>query len=102
MTQAKEAAPDVLVAKAFTTFVFTPLTAEAKQWIEANVQSEPWQWLGASLVVETRLRLRLQYLSPRYRPRSHGSANSPRRCRLRPRTPSKATPARHVARITDS
>jgi hypothetical protein len=54
MTQAKEAPPDVLVANAFTTFVFTPLTARAKQWVEANVQSEPWQWLGASRVVETR------------------------------------------------
>jgi hypothetical protein len=45
---------DVLVANAFTTFVFTPMTARAKEWIEEQVQSEPWQWLGASLVVETR------------------------------------------------
>ena len=54
MTQAKVAPPDVLVANAFTTFVFTPLTTRAKQLVEENVQSEPWQWLGASLVVETR------------------------------------------------
>jgi hypothetical protein len=47
-------APDVLVANAFTTFVFTPLTSRGKRWIAQNVQSEPWQWLGASLVVETR------------------------------------------------
>ena len=45
---------DVLVANAFTTFVFTPMTARAKKWIEEQVQSESWQWLGASLVVETR------------------------------------------------
>jgi len=47
--------PDVLVASAFTTFVFSPITARAKQWVDENVQSEPWQWLGNSLVVETRL-----------------------------------------------
>ena len=47
-------APDVLVANAFTTFVFTPLTSRAKRWVAENVQSEAWQWLGASLVVETR------------------------------------------------
>jgi len=49
-----KAAPDVLVANAFTTFVFTPMTAGAKEWCDEHVQSEPWQWLGASLVVETR------------------------------------------------
>jgi hypothetical protein len=54
MRQAKKAPPDVLVSNAFTTFVFTPLTTRAKEWVEANVHSEPWQWLGASLVVETR------------------------------------------------
>ena len=46
--------PDVLVSNAGTVFVFCPLTCAAKQWVDENVQSEPWQWLGASLVVETR------------------------------------------------
>lgn len=46
--------PDVLVANAFTTFVFTPITAKAKRWVNENVQSEPWQWHGNALVVETR------------------------------------------------
>jgi hypothetical protein len=45
---------DVLVADAFTTFVFTPMTARAKDWFDEHVESEPWQWLGASMVVETR------------------------------------------------
>ena len=45
---------DVLVADAFTTFVFTPLSARAKEWIEEHVESEPWQWFGASMVVEAR------------------------------------------------
>jgi hypothetical protein len=49
-----KAAPDVLVANAFTTFVFTPMTVRAKEWFDEHVESEPWQWLGASMVVETR------------------------------------------------
>jgi hypothetical protein len=47
-------APDVLVANDFSVFVFTPITAQGKEWFDENVQSESWQWLGASLVVEHR------------------------------------------------
>jgi len=54
MADAAKAAPDVLIANDFSVFVFTPLTPAAKQWVAENVQSESWQWLGASLVVETR------------------------------------------------
>ena len=46
--------PDVLVRNEGTVFVFSPLTARAKQWFDENVQSEPWQWLGDALVVEHR------------------------------------------------
>ena len=46
--------PDVLVANAGTVFVFTPLTARAREWFVENVQSEPWQWFGNALVVEHR------------------------------------------------
>lgn len=55
MTNPKEATkvPDVLIANVFTTFVFTPITARAKQWVAENVQAEPYQWLGTSMVVET-------------------------------------------------
>jgi hypothetical protein len=47
-------APDVLVANQGSVFVFNPLTARAKEWIEENVQSEDWQWFGTTLVVEHR------------------------------------------------
>ena len=46
--------PDVLVANAGTVFTFCPLTAAAKIWIEENVASEPYQWLGDVLVVDHR------------------------------------------------
>lgn len=46
--------PDVLVRNEGTVFVFCPLTSAAKQWVEENVQSEPWQWFGNAVVVETR------------------------------------------------
>lgn len=34
---------------------FTPLTEEAKAWFDENVQSEGWQWIGASLGVDHRM-----------------------------------------------
>ena len=35
-------------------FSICPISEGAKDWIDANVQSEPYQWLGNSLVVEHR------------------------------------------------
>lgn len=32
----------------------TPMTAAAREWIEANVSSEEWQWKGRSLCVDWR------------------------------------------------
>jgi hypothetical protein len=46
--------PDVLVANAGTVFTFCPLNAKAKSWIDDNVASESYQWLGRTLVVEHR------------------------------------------------
>jgi hypothetical protein len=46
--------PDVLVANAGTVFTFCALSTRATEWIEENVQSESYQWLGAVLVVEHR------------------------------------------------
>jgi hypothetical protein len=46
--------PDVLVANAGTVFAFCPLTTRAKGWIDENVQTESYQWLGNVLVVEHR------------------------------------------------
>lgn len=56
MTRAKKAthAPDVLVANEGSVFVFCPLTPTAKEWLDENAQSEPWQWFGNALVVEHR------------------------------------------------
>jgi hypothetical protein len=46
--------PDVLVANDGSVVTFCPLTTRAKEWIAESVQSEPWQWFGATLVVEHR------------------------------------------------
>jgi hypothetical protein len=45
--------PDVLVRNEGTVFVFCPLTAEAKDWIDEHVQSDAL-WFGSALVVEHR------------------------------------------------
>ena len=37
-----------------TVFTLTPLSKEARNWLKENVASEPWQWLGNSLVIEHR------------------------------------------------
>jgi hypothetical protein len=50
----KAKSPDVLVRNEGTVFVFCPLTSEAKEWIDENVESEPYQWFGNSLVVDHR------------------------------------------------
>ena len=54
MKSPKKSAPDVLVVNAGTVFTFAPLTARAKTWIDDNVQSESYHWLGNMLVVEHR------------------------------------------------
>ena len=35
-----------------TVYSLEPITESAKSWIADNVQAEPWQWLGGTLVVE--------------------------------------------------
>ena len=45
--------PDVLIENAGTVFVFCPLTAAAKEWIDENVQPDA-QWFGNALAVEHR------------------------------------------------
>jgi len=51
--------PDVLIRTEGTVWVFNPLTSAAQEWFAENVQSEPWQWLGTSLVVEHRFAIGL-------------------------------------------
>ena len=57
--QEKQVTPDVLVHNEGTVFLFNPLTAEAKEWVEENVQTESHQWFGTTLVVEHRYALGL-------------------------------------------
>ena len=53
------AAPDVLIRNCGSIWVLCPLTERAKTWFDLNVQSEPWQWSGATIVVEHRFALAL-------------------------------------------
>jgi hypothetical protein len=43
--QEKQVTPDVLVHNEGTVFLFNPLTARAKEWIEENVQADA-RWFG--------------------------------------------------------
>jgi hypothetical protein len=54
LTAKKSVTPDVLVANEGTVFLFNPLTARAKEWLDEHVQSEDYQWFGTTLVVEHR------------------------------------------------
>jgi hypothetical protein len=33
-------------------YLVTPITTEAKQWVNQNVGLESWQWLGCSFAVD--------------------------------------------------
>jgi hypothetical protein len=35
-------------------FLIRPLNEAARQWLQENVVSEPWQWVQGALCVETR------------------------------------------------
>jgi hypothetical protein len=45
---------DVEYSDEGTVVTFQPLTERGKDWIEENVTSEGWQWLGARLCVDPR------------------------------------------------
>jgi hypothetical protein len=47
-----ESTPDVLVCTEGTVWLFNPLTPAAQEWFDKPVQSEPWQRLATSLVVD--------------------------------------------------
>lgn len=52
MSQTEQA--DVYVENHGSIFMVTPLSGAARQWMEENVPTESWQWLGSSLSVEHR------------------------------------------------
>jgi hypothetical protein len=33
-------------------YLVRPITREAKQWVNENVDTEPWQWLRHNLVID--------------------------------------------------
>jgi len=45
---------DVRVENHGTIFMIRPQTKAAEAWIEANVQTEGWQWMGKGLGVDHR------------------------------------------------
>ena len=45
---------DVLIENHGSVALFTPVAAEAHQWVEENVHVEPWQWLDCSIAYEPR------------------------------------------------
>jgi len=45
--------PDVIVSNEGTVFLFNPLTARARCWMEANAHPDS-HWFGSALVVERR------------------------------------------------
>lgn len=46
--------PDFRVHHDGSVSVLVPVSSAAQVWVEECVQSEPWQWLGAGLVIEHR------------------------------------------------
>ena len=52
MTETKQA--DVYVENHGSIIMVTPLSGVARQWVDANVSIESWQWLGSSFSVEHR------------------------------------------------
>jgi hypothetical protein len=45
---------DVIAKDEGSLWLFIPKTDQARQFMDLEVQSEPWQWLGGGLAVEHR------------------------------------------------
>jgi hypothetical protein len=45
---------DFQIADQGTIFLIRPLNEVARQWLDENVVSEPWQWVQGALCVEAR------------------------------------------------
>lgn len=43
---------DVLCQHSGSLVIFEPQNEEARAWIDENVETEPWQWMGLCLVVD--------------------------------------------------
>jgi hypothetical protein len=53
-TMAKRSTIDVRVDNLGTMFAFVPQSRTARTWFARNVHSDPWQWMGGTLMVEHR------------------------------------------------
>lgn len=42
------ATPDVITDNFGSIVGITPMTPAAREWLDENCQTEPWQWLGAT------------------------------------------------------
>lgn len=51
--------PDIRVDNQGTVVALAVLTDVAREWFDAHVVTEPWQWLGHTVGVAPRLALRL-------------------------------------------
>lgn len=49
------ATPDVITDNFGSIVGITPMTPAAREWLDENCQTEPWQWLGATLNVDCRM-----------------------------------------------
>jgi hypothetical protein len=45
---------DFQIADQGSIFLIRPLNEAARRWLDENVVSEPWQWVGDALCVEAR------------------------------------------------
>lgn len=50
----KQRRPDVRVENHGTIYLFRIQSSRAARWVKAQVQTEPWQWLGNGLSVDHR------------------------------------------------
>jgi hypothetical protein len=46
--------PDFLIADHGSVVTIAPVSEAARDWIDENVASEPWQWLGGALCIDHR------------------------------------------------
>lgn len=46
---------DFSVTNSGSVAMVTPLSPAAREWVEENVQVEPWAWMGLGFAVEPRL-----------------------------------------------
>lgn len=55
MTTTQRVTTDVEIENHGTVFRFLPVTAAAREWIDENVEAEPYQWMGPALIVDHRM-----------------------------------------------